>query len=125
MKGAAGAIAEALAAARTDHHPVLLDFGADWCPDCRVLDKLYAQSTVSALLAPNFHLVPIDVGQFDKNLDVAAKYVDLRTSGIPALVVLTPQGRVAYASNDGGFANARTMKPTQLAAFLRRWADAG
>jgi protein disulfide-isomerase len=117
----AAAIAAAEKASASDHRPVLLDFGAGWCPDCVALDGLYEVPSVRRTLARSFHLVQIDVGQFDKNIPLASKYVDLRTSGIPAMVVIEPNRKVAYASNDGAFANARTMNVSQLTRFLDRW----
>lgn len=120
-RDAAADIAAALALSATDHRQVLLDFGADWCPDCKVLDRLFHAGQVAPLLHTDYRVVPVDVGQFDHNLDLAARYVDLRTSGIPALVVLAPDGRVRTATNDGSFANARTMDAAAVAAFLRHW----
>ena len=117
-------IASALTASRRDGRPVLLDFGADWCPDCVVLDRLYHSAAASAVLDSKYHLVLVDVGQFDTNLRTAAEYIDLRRSGIPALVVLRPDGSIAYRSNDGAFANARTMTAGELVTFLRRWSGA-
>jgi thiol:disulfide interchange protein len=112
----------ALALAASDGKEVLIDFGADWCPDCQVLDKLFHSTTTMPLLQRDYHVVVVDVGQFDRNLDFAATYVNLRTSGIPALVVLAPSGKVVVATNDGSFANARTMDADQVNAFLTRWA---
>lgn len=120
----AGAIDAARAASAEDRRPVLIDFGADWCVDCVVLDELYGRPAVAPVLAKGFHVVKVDVGEWDKNLDVAAEYVNLDTSGIPALVVITPNGKVAYASNDGEFASASSMDEQQLLAFLGRWTDA-
>jgi protein disulfide-isomerase len=114
-------VKRALAAAAKDGKPVLVDFGADWCPDCVVLGKLAAKPSVAPLLA-KFHVVSVDVGQFDRNLDVAEELtVDLRTSGIPALVVLDHKGKVRTVTNDGSFANARTMNTGDVAAFLKQW----
>ncbi|MFJ9822282.1 thioredoxin family protein [Streptomyces sp. NPDC101151] len=119
---AAADIAAALKAAKKDGRPVLVDFGADWCLDCRVLGARFQQSGPSALLA-KYHVVKVDVGEFDHNLDVAGHYVDLRTSGIPALTVLDPaSGRVKVATNRGEFANARTMPAAQVEEFLKQWA---
>ena len=70
-------------------------------------------------------MVAVDVGQFNLNLDFAAKYVNLTTSGIPALVVLTPNGKTRTATNDGSFENARTMNNDQVNAFLTQWAPTG
>ena len=115
----------ALALAATDGKEVLIDFGADWCPDCNVLDKLFQSERTKPLLQRNYHVVAVDVGEFNHNLDFAAKYVNLKTSGIPALVVLTPDGKVRVATNDGSFANARTMNNDQVNAFLTRWEPKG
>jgi thiol:disulfide interchange protein len=112
----------ALALAAKDRKEVLVDFGADWCPDCRVLDTLFQSTQTKPLLQRNYHVVAVDVGQFDHNLDFAAGYVNLKTSGIPALVILAPNGKVRVATNDGSFADARTMNSDQVNAFLTRWA---
>jgi thiol:disulfide interchange protein len=117
-------IAAAVSTAAKEHREVLLDFGADWCPDCQALDVMYRSAQVEPLLQKDYVVVAVDVGRFNHNLAVAGRYVDLRTSGIPALVVLKPDGTVRTATNDGSFSNARTMDPGQVSAFLTRWAPA-
>lgn len=123
-RDAAADVKAALAQSAGDQRPLLLDFGANWCPDCKVLDKLFRSPQVNPLLRDDYRVVAIDVGRFDHNLDLAAQYVDLQSSGIPALVVLSPDGTVRTASNDGAFADARTMSATTVATFLKRWAQA-
>ncbi|MEU1600428.1 thioredoxin family protein [Streptomyces sp. NPDC005708] len=119
---AAAGITAALTAAKKDGRPVLIDFGADWCMDCRVLGARFLEPGPAAILA-KYHVVTVDVGEFDRNLDIAARYVNLQTSGIPALVVLDPaSGRIKVATNQGEFANARTMSADQVKEFLKRWA---
>jgi thiol-disulfide isomerase/thioredoxin len=118
-------IQAALQLAATDHREVLLDFGANWCPDCNVLDKLFRSPDVEPVLQKYYHVVAIDVGKFDRNLDVAKRYVNLQSAGIPALVVLSPDGTIRTATNDGAFANARTMTSPEVSAFLTRWAPPG
>ncbi|MER5759251.1 thioredoxin family protein [Streptomyces sp. NPDC002082] len=114
-------IAAALAAAKQDGRPVLIDFGADWCVDCRVLGVRFRQAGPAALLA-KYHVVKVDVGEFDRNLNVAERYVDLGTSGIPALAVLDPaSGDIKVATNQGEFSSARSMSAAQVEEFLKRW----
>ncbi|GAA2667973.1 thioredoxin family protein [Actinoplanes palleronii] len=104
---------------------MLIDFGADWCLDCRVLTELTQDPAVSAQLAEGFEVVSVDVGEFDRNLEVAQDLgVDLNTSGIPALVVLSPAGKVRVATNDGAFSSARSMTAPEVSAFLTKWAPA-
>jgi hypothetical protein len=121
-RDAAADIKAALALSATDHRQVLLDFGANWCPDCRVLDKLFRSPEVAPQLTRDYRVVAVDLGRFDHNVELASQYVDLHTSGIPALVVLGPDGTVRTATNDGAFANARTMDAKAVSAFLTRWA---
>ncbi|MET9618962.1 thioredoxin family protein [Kitasatospora indigofera] len=121
-RDAAADIKAALALSAGDHRRVLLDFGADWCPDCKVLERLFRSPEAEPVLRDKYRVVSVDIGKFDHNLALARQYVDLQTSGIPALVVLDPDGTVLTATDDGAFANARTMKPPAVAQFLNRWA---
>jgi hypothetical protein len=115
-------IAAALAAARSDGKDVLLVFGARWCPDCGAFEDWTADPEVAALLAERFHLVTVSVGtergQRDLNSDVDQDYNHPIEGGIPALSVLSPQGKIRYDSADGEFARARHMEPAELVTFL-------
>lgn len=119
-RDAAADIAAAKRASAKDGRPVLLDFGADWCPDCVVLGRTFTRPATAELLT-GYHVVRVDVGEFDHNLDIAAHYVDLRTSGIPALAVTDSTGRLRVATDGGEFSNARSMPESQVDAFLKKW----
>jgi thioredoxin 1 len=107
----------ALAAAQADRSDVLVVFGANWCPDCRELDKALNGSS-HALIAGRFHVVKVDVGRFDKNLDVANEYGNPIKMGIPAVVVLSADNKIMYSSKGGELANARRMGDTGIYDFL-------
>jgi thioredoxin 1 len=111
----------ALKLARADGKRVLIDFGADWCPDCHVLAAYLEGPAGRALVEPNFHVVRVDVGYWDHNLDVAAAYGNPIRVGIPAVVALEPDGKIIGSSADGALANARGMTEQAVLAYLRRW----
>jgi len=114
-------IATALAAAKADGKRVLLDFGADWCPDCHVLAAYMEGSAGRALIEPAFHVVRIDVGVFNHNLDIVQEYFDMQ--GIPEVVVLDAAGKVVGSSADTvSLANARGMTEKQVLDEIRAWA---
>jgi thioredoxin 1 len=116
---AAQDIRQALAAAGQQHKNVLLDFGGNWCLDCHVLDNAFHQPRIAPLLNGNFVLVHVDVGKYEKNLDLAKKYhVDLE-KGVPSLAVLDAQGNVLYATRD--FERARVMSEEDVIQFLDKW----
>ncbi|MEZ5319075.1 MAG: thioredoxin family protein [Vicinamibacterales bacterium] len=114
-------IAVALAAAKADGRHVLIDFGADWCPDCRVLARLFEDPSVAPFVAANFHVVHVDVGRRDRNADVVAEWRATSDDWIPAIVVVDPAGRTIARTDDGVRLTRRTT-PAELVAHLRAWA---
>lgn len=98
---------------------VLVIFGANWCPDCRALDKSF-QGQVGKLLRTKFVVVKVDVGNFDKNIDLSERYGSPTKRGIPAAVVLNTDGKVLYSTKAGELANARKMSDTGLYDFFSK-----
>src|SRR5271169_1883814 len=92
-------IAAALKEAAKDGKNIILDFGANWCEDCHVIETQMHKPELAALIKKNFIVVNVDVGRFDKNLDLAAQYHIPLKKGIPALAVLGPRGELLYAQD--------------------------
>lgn len=89
----------ALAAARRENKPMLLDIGAAWCHWCHVMDReSYEDAAVAEVI--NQHFIPIKVDR-DERPDVDARYQTAVQAlsgqgGWPLTVFLTPEGRVFY-----------------------------
>jgi thioredoxin 1 len=114
-------IAAAVAAAKSDGKHVLLDFGADWCPDCRVLDVVLKDPAAEPFVRSSFHIVRIDIGRRDKNGDLVEQYRATSGEWIPALVALDGSGAViGGTSTDVRF--TRRTTPAELVTLLERWA---
>jgi len=109
----------ALQQAQNEHKEVLIVFGANWCEDCRDLDKAMHGSSAS-VIESRFVVVKIDVGHFDKNLDLANHYGDPIRAGIPAAVAVSPSDKVLYATKAGELANARQMSEQSIYAFFTK-----
>ena len=110
-------ITNALANAKT---PIILVFGANWCPDCKELDLAMKKGSSAALLAHDFKIVHIDVGHFDKNQDVAESYGVPLKKGIPAIAIITPKNKVLYVTKEGELANAQKLGETGIYDFFKR-----
>jgi thiol-disulfide isomerase/thioredoxin len=108
----------ALAAASADGKPVLLDFGADWCPDCVVLSRMFEDPSFTDYL-DGVHVVRIDVGYWDHNLDVSKQYGDPINVGIPAVVLVSPTGETLGTTADGRLASAASMTPEAVLRVLQ------
>ena len=111
----------ALLKARREHKRVILDFGGDWCGDCQVLDIYFHQSPNLDLLDKNFVLVHVDIGRFDKNLDITEKYNIPLKKGVPALAVLDSNGKLLYSQQTAEFGDMRYMYSTSVTDFLNQW----
>jgi thioredoxin 1 len=112
----------ALASAAKDHKRVILVFGANWCYDCHVLDATFHSKAIAPLVNANYHVVHVNVGDEDKNLDLAEKYGVPLKKGIPGLAVLDPDGRLVYSQKEGEFENTTRFSTADVAAFLKKWA---
>ena len=114
-------LSSSLKEAAVDHEPVLLDFGASWCPGCVQLDQAFQAPQVQAMVR-SLHLVRVDIGteSASANFDVAAAYgLDLNKTGIPGLVLLSPLGKAEATTNDGLFDNALPNTPSEIIGFLK------
>ena len=110
--------------AATDHKRVLLVFGGNWCYDCHVLDQALHEGAAGKIMRDSFMLVHVDIGEADKNLDLARKYKIPLEKGVPAVAVLNGEGELLYSSGDGEFEAARVMMKKDLTAFLLHWQEA-
>jgi thiol:disulfide interchange protein len=114
-------IAQAIHTAAREHKRVILDFGGNWCGDCQVLDIYFHQAPNDALLGQHFVLVHVDIGRYDKNLDLAKKYEVPLKRGVPALAVLSSHGKLLYSQENGEFESMRRMDPESVTEFLNKW----
>jgi thioredoxin 1 len=117
-------IREALERARREHKNVILMFGGNWCYDCHVLDLAFHHPEIEPALKAHFLVVHIDVGEYDKNLDLAEQYQVPLKKGVPALAVLASDGKLLYSQQGGEFEAARSLAPEDVMAFLKKWRPA-
>ncbi len=114
-------INRSLSRARAEHKRVLLSFGGNWCGDCQVLEIYLHQPPNLQLLQQNFLLVHVNIGQYDRNLDLAEQYGVPLKKGVPALVVLAEDGRELFVQRTGEFERMAQVDPASVTAFLQQW----
>jgi hypothetical protein len=66
-------------------------------------------------------MVHVDIGHFDKNVDITEKYEIPLKKGVPALAVLDANGKLLYSQQTSEFADMRYMQSTSVTDFLNRW----
>jgi thiol:disulfide interchange protein len=117
-------LSAALRTAAQTHKRVLLDFGGNWCGDCQVLDIYFHNPQNRPILDANFVLAHINVGHMDENLDIASQYQVPLDRGVPAIAVLSDNGKLLYSQRGGEFAPMRRMEPSAVTTFLVQWKPA-
>jgi thiol:disulfide interchange protein DsbD len=87
-----GSEPDALARARREHRPMILDFTAEWCGACKELDRnTYSDPGVKAALT-RFVRVKVDATD-DEDAAVDAIKSRYRVVGLPTIVVLDSIGK--------------------------------
>jgi thioredoxin 1 len=113
-------IKQALTQAATNQTPIIIVFGANWCGDCKMLDHAMKTGASAPLLAHDFKIVKVNVGRWDKNLDVARAYGVPLEKGIPAVAIVSAQKGVLYVTREGELADARKMGDQGIYEFFKR-----
>ncbi len=114
-------VAAALKTAAATHKRILLDFGGNWCGDCQVLDIYFHDPANLPILQANFVLVDINIGRMDENVALAKKYGVPLEKGVPALAVLSEDGKLLYSQKSGEFEAMRHMQSSSVTSFLVQW----
>jgi hypothetical protein len=116
-------IAKAKARARREKKLLLVDLGGNWCGDCRILSATMERPELKAFVERHYVTVLVDVGRFDKNEQVPARWgaSDWR-NGVPALLVVDPRsGKLLDAGRVAALEDARNLTPQALADWLAQW----
>lgn len=118
------AVAKAKARAKASGKMLLIGLGGNWCGDCRILAATLELPEMKAFIARHFELVEVDVGRFDKNLQIPAHYgIHNRLEGVPAILVIDPRtDRLINKDTVASLADARHMSPQALADWIAQWA---
>jgi thioredoxin 1 len=111
----------AIKKASSEHKHVIVDFGGNWCTDCRVLDLYFHDSANRPILEANYILVHVNIGHLDVNLPIAERYRIPLNKGVPAIAVLDEQGQLLFSQRGGEFEAMRRMQSAAVTDFLQRW----
>jgi thiol-disulfide isomerase/thioredoxin len=66
--------------------PILI-FGGNWCPDCRILDGTLQLPTIKKFMEEKYQIMHIDVGRYDKNMNLISYFGIPKDKGVPRVMV--------------------------------------
>jgi thiol-disulfide isomerase/thioredoxin len=117
------AVDAAFARAKANGKRVLIDLGGNWCGDCIVLANIMQLPEMKPYIAAHFEVVTVDVGRFNKNLQIPARFgITKRLEGVPAVIIAEPDGTFVNPGKITALADARHMTPQGIADWLAQWA---
>jgi len=119
---AAAEIAAAKTRAAAENRRVLVQWGANWCHWCVKLHGLCeSDAGVAKKLLYEYEVVRVDVGQFDKNMELAQSLgADFKKTGIPYLTILDGAGKVLANQETGPLESGEGHDPAKVIAFLEK-----
>ncbi len=118
-------IAAALKRAKRDDTRVLVQWGANWCGWCNLLaDTMKQDKDVARELSYEFEVVKIDIGKWDKHLDLAKQYGASIDEGVPYLTILDADGKVLGNHETGSLEDpdpkVQRHDPAKIMALLKK-----
>ncbi len=112
------AVTEALAdAALAEKHAIIV-MGADWCHDSRALAGWFLTPRFETMLRDNYVVRYIDVGQKNRNIDVARRFGLDNIVGTPTIIVTNSQGEVLNLDTAPTWRNAASRTEDSIFEYF-------
>lgn len=112
-------VVAAYARAKSAGKRLLVDFGGNWCPDCRILAGVMALPEVKPFIEEHFEVVSVDVGMFNKNMDVVKGMKIPKLAAVPWIVIVEPDSAIVVSSYEITDEHHRT--PQSMVDWLAKW----
>jgi len=113
----------ALARAKTSGKRVIVDLGGNWCGDCRVFAGILAVPEVKKFVEAHFEVVLVNVGRYDTNLDIPARWGIEKLAAAPTTLIVSPKGELLNRDDTVALRDARAMTPQAVVDWLAHWAE--
>ena len=98
--------------------PIII-FGANWCPDCRIFSGTIEINSVKKFTDKNFNIMYIDVGRYDKNMNLI-EYFDIPPAeGIPRVLVFNLNREIINNSTTTEWRTARDRTSQEIFNFFQ------
>lgn len=111
-----------LVAAKEEGKLGLLIFGANWCHDSRALAAHFEKPRFQSLLRSHYKMTYVDVGQKNRNIDLARKFGVDNIVGTPTIFVTDSDGTVLNLDTAPTWRNAASRNEDDIFEYFRGYA---
>ncbi|MDB4243255.1 thioredoxin family protein [Gammaproteobacteria bacterium] len=99
-------------------HPIII-FGANWCPDARLLEAILQLPSVRQFLDSKCNTLNVDVGDYEINTELF-KYFDSEIeTGIPRVFILDVNGKALNMDSNDKMRTARQQSPQEIFNYFQ------
>jgi thiol-disulfide isomerase/thioredoxin len=112
----------ALARAKLSGKRVIVDLGGNWCGDCRVFAAILAVPAVKKFVDAHYEVVMVNVGRYDTNLDVPARFGLATPKAAPTTLIVSAEGKLLNGDDLVALKDARSMTAQAVVDWLAHWA---
>ena len=98
--------------------PILI-FGGNWCPDCRILDGTLQLPTIKKFINKNYNIMHIDVGRYDKNMELISYFGIPKEKGVPRVLVFDKNKIVINKKSTKEWTTARDRRKQEVFDYFQ------
>ena len=98
-------------------------FGANWCPDCRILAGTLKLPSVNKFIQENYSIMHIDLGKYDINMSLLEVLGIPKQEGVPRVVIFDKEGNAINLDTNDRWRTARDSKQQQIFNYFQRYAN--
>ena len=95
-------------------------FGANWCPDCRILAGTLELPSVNKFIQENYSIMHIDLGKYDINMSLLEVLGIPKQEGVPRVVIFDKEGNAINLDTNDRWRTARDSKQQQIFNYFQR-----
>jgi len=105
---------------KSNKQPIVI-FGANWCPDARLLEGVIQLTTVKSFLVRNANILYIDVGNYEMNNELFSFFDKNIQEGIPRIFIMDTKGKVLNLHVNDTMRKARELSTQDIFNYLQEF----
>ena len=105
---------------KSNKQPIVI-FGANWCPDARLLEGVIQLPTVKNFLVKNANILNIDVGNYEMNTELFSFFDKNIEEGIPRVFIIDRKGKTLNLHVNDTMRKARDLTTQDIFNYLQEF----
>ena len=106
---------ESVAQALDEGRPVLIDFTADWCPNCKLVEQLSLNTYSTRMFVEEHNVLTLKADWTDYSEEIEATLAKVNSSSIPVTVIFSPHRKKDPIVLRDGYFQSTLLKSLQVA----------